>query len=189
VADTALRALGSATIKLMGTGYATRTDSAGRFYLAAKPGTYLLRVEREGYARQLNGGTVPPNEGREVAVWLVQGPTRENPVVGANLFDFEQRQIRARQVSYQFFSRDDLTATGATDVMQAAARTTTVPPSFESCAYLDGGPATAPLWAIAVGEVEFLEARVPGANGYAGDILNRATGARGSCSYNVWLRK
>ncbi|MBY0488213.1 MAG: carboxypeptidase-like regulatory domain-containing protein [Gemmatimonadaceae bacterium] len=189
VADTALRALDGASVKLMGTSYAAKTDSAGRFYFAAKPGSYLLRIERSGYARQLVGVTVPPNEGREVAVWLTEGPTRENPVVGANLFDFEQRHIRARQVTYQFFSRDDLAATGANDVMQAAARTTVTPTNFEACAYLDGGPAVAPLWSIAVGEVEFMEALVPGPRGVPGDILNKPTGARATCSYNVWLRR
>lgn len=189
VADTALRALGDATVKLMGTSYSAKTDSAGRFYFAAKPGSYLLRVERTGYARQLIGVTVPANEGREVAVWLTAGPTRENPVVGANLFDFEQRHIRARQVTYQFFSRDDLSATGATDVMQAAARKTAMPVDFSACAYLDGGPAVAPLWSIAVGEVEFMEALVPGPRGAPGDILNKPTGARATCSYNVFLRK
>lgn len=189
VADTALRALGDATVKLMGTSYSAKTDSAGRFHFAAKPGSYLLRVERTGYARQLIGVTVPANEGREVAVWLTAGPTRENPVVGANLFDFEQRHIRARQVTYQFFSRDDLSATGATDVMQAAARKTAMPVDFSACAYLDGGPAVAPLWSIAVGEVEFMEALVPGPRGAPGDILNKPTGARATCSYNVFLRK
>jgi hypothetical protein len=189
VADTALRALSGANIKLLGTSYSAKTDSAGRFYLAAKGGSYLLKVERDGYARQLIGVTVPENEGREVAVWLTQGPTRENPVVGANLFDFEQRHIRARQVTYQFFSRDDLTATGASDVMQAAARTTATATNFDACAYLDGGPAVAPLWSIAVGEVEFMEALVPGPRGAPGDILNKPTGARATCSYNVFLRK
>lgn len=190
IADTALRALRDANVKIVGTALSTKTDSAGRFYLAAKPGSFLLRVDRDGYARQLIGVTIPPNEGREVAIWLTQSEGRDNPLVSANLFDFEQRHIRGRRVRYQFFTRDDLTATGATDVMQGAARATSVRPTFDACAYLDGGPATAPLWAVAIGEVEFMEALVPDNSGRPpGDILNRPTGARGNCSYNIWLRK
>jgi hypothetical protein len=189
VADTALHALREASVKLLGTSHATRTDSTGRFFLAAKPGSYLVRIERDGYDRQLLGITVPPSEGREVAVWLTRGAARENPVVGANLFDFEQRRLRGRAVSYASFSRDDLMATNAPDVLQAAARATAQRPNFDACAYLDGGPAIAPLWAIAVGEVEFVEAVVPDSRGTAPDILGRPSSARGNCAYNIWLRK
>lgn len=190
VADTALRALRDANVKLLGTALAGRTDSSGRFYLAAKPGSYLLRIERDGYDRQLLGITVPANEGREVAVWLTRGAARENPVIGGNLFDFEQRRIRGRAVTYASFSRDDLMATNAPDVLQAAARALAQPLNFDACAYLDGGPAIAPLWAVAVGEVEFMEAVVPGAaSRTAPDILGRPSSARGNCPYNIWLRK
>jgi hypothetical protein len=190
VADTSLRALRDATVKVLGSALTTTTDSAGRFYLAAKPGSYLVRVERKGYDRQLLGITIPANEGREVSIWLTRGAERENPLVGANLFDFEQRRIRGRAVSYASFSRDDLMATNAPDVMQAAARVTVQRPAFDACAYLDGGPSMAPLWAIAVGEVEFVEAVLPGNNGRgAPDILGRPSSARGNCAYIVWLRK
>lgn len=189
VSDTSLHALRDVDVKLLGTSQSARTDSAGRFFIAAKPGSYLMRVERGGYARQLIGVSIPANEGREVAVWMTSGAVKENPVVGANLFDFEQRHIRGRLVAYEFFSRDELAATGATDLMQGAARTTVMRPDFQSCAYLDGGPATAPLWSIPLGEVEFVEALVPRQQGVVTDILAKPTGARQPCSYNVFLRR
>lgn len=189
VADTSLRALRDVSVKIMGTQHATRTDSAGRFFLAARPGSYLLRVERSGYERQLIGITIPENEGREVAVWLSADSGDDDALIGANLFDFEQRRIRGRAVSYASFSRDDLMATGGLNVMQAAARTTVQRPTFESCAYLDGGPAIAPLWAIAVGEVEYMEAVLPDMNGRMRDILGRPVSGTRNCSYNVWLRR
>ncbi|MCA0376066.1 MAG: carboxypeptidase-like regulatory domain-containing protein [Gemmatimonadetes bacterium] len=189
VADTALRALRDVSVKVLGTGLTARTDSAGRFYLAAKPGRYLLRVEREGFTRQLIGVSVPEGEGREVAVWLDPAEGRENPLISANLFEFEQRRIRGRAVSYNAFSRDELMASGATDLMQGIARVTAQRPNFMSCAYLDGGPGFAPLWSIGVGEVEFVETMVPDNRGGVADILGRATNSRANCAVNVWLRR
>lgn len=189
VSDTSLHALKDVTVKVMGTQYATRTDSAGRFFLAARPGSYLLRVERNGYERQLIGVTVPENEGREVAVWLSADAGDDDALIGANLFDFEQRRIRGRAVSYASFSRDDLMATGGLNLMQASARSTAQRPTFESCAYLNGGPAIAPLWAIGVGEVEYVETVLPDMNGRTKDILGRPSTAARTCSYNAWLRR
>lgn len=189
VSDTSLRALRDVSVKIMGTQYTTRTDSAGRFFLGARPGSYLLRIERNGFERQLIGVTIPESEGREVAVWLSADSGDDDALIGANLFDFEQRRIRGRAVSYASFSRDDLMATGGVNVMQAAGRATTQRPSFESCAYLDGGPAIAPLWAITVGEVEYMEAVVPDINGRVKDILGRPSTGTRNCAYNVWLRR
>jgi hypothetical protein len=190
VADTSLRPLRDVSVRIMGTGLTTKSDSLGRFYLPVKPGSYLMRFERDGYDRQLMGLSMPPTQGREVAIWMTKSGVRENPLIGANLFEFDQRRIRARQVTYANFSRDDLIATGALDLMQAAARATSQRVDFDACAYLDGGPAFAPLWALPVGDTEFMEASVPGNTGRnAVDIIGRPASARGSCSYNVWLRR
>jgi hypothetical protein len=46
----------------------------------------MVRIERDGYARQLIGVTVPPN-GRKIAAWMVPQRGGNNPREGANLFE------------------------------------------------------------------------------------------------------
>ncbi len=82
IADTGLRPLRDVSIRVMGQTYDERTDSAGKFFIPIKPGQYMLRVELKGFARQLIGVTVPENEGRQVAAWMVP-QKRSNPVEGA----------------------------------------------------------------------------------------------------------
>ena len=62
----------------------------GRYMLPLKPGRYMVELKREGFTRQVIGVTIPENEGRKIAAWMVPQQGRANPLEGANLFEMSQ---------------------------------------------------------------------------------------------------
>jgi len=97
------RPLANAIVGLSATGLDTRTDSAGRFVLAATPtGTWTLAVQALGYAPQQQPVVLIPGDtvAQVVALVSAQGMdtvrVRANAmartVLGRNLADFEERR-------------------------------------------------------------------------------------------------
>ncbi len=182
VLDTDGNPVPNATVQPIGGGVgATRTNAQGEFFLGVKGGTYLLRLDKAGLRRQIVGVTVPKDSGRRMVATMAIQTEKPNPREGANLFDMQQRVIRASPVWQRLVTREDMIKFGSRDAQQVARRFASSPVSDEECAKLDGGPAWAPLWAIDVDEIEFMETTAaPGP---------RIPMAGMPCRHVVWLRR
>jgi len=169
IGDTAYAAMPDVRITVMGAAGATRTDSSGAFFLPLRPGRYMVRIERDGYARQVLGVTIPDGEGRRIAAWMVPQSGSANPQEGANLFELNQRLIRMSPASSKFFSREDLERQGVPD-LQALARRWSVGQITPDCMVtVNGGPRRLPLWQLTASDLEFVEVYLPSNVGGAGN--------------------
>ena len=199
IGDTAYRAMPGVTVKVLGSGAgAAVTDSTGEFFLPVKPGSYMVRLEREGYGRQIIGVTVPEKEGRRIAAWLTPRSEKTNPVEGTNLFDLEQRLIRRGPVGSKLYTRDLLSRLNIADAREAAQRFLARPirdGDSDGCAKIDGGPMTAPLWSISASDIELLEiydaprSRSAKTSLMSNPAIDAMRSPANSCRHIVWLRK
>ena len=197
IADANYVALPGVIVKVMGSGAgAATTDASGEFYLPVRPGKYLVRLDREGFRRQLISVTVPADEGRRMSAWMVIGTEKANPVEGRNIFDFEQWMIRRRPVSSALFTREDLERMHVRDAREAYVRAFGGRLDYDDCALIDGGPVEAPMWTISQEDVELMAVNAPARarggrtsiNGMAA-MTDKGNPARKSCTAVVWLRK
>lgn len=195
IGDTSYRAMPGVTVRVLGSGAgATTTDSTGEFFLPVKPGRYMVRLEREGFGRQIIGVTVPETEGRRIAAWMMPRSATASPIEGANLFDLEQRLLRRGPVSSKLYTREDLAKLNIPDAEQAARRFLIKLSPF-ACALIDGGPFEAPLWAIPATEIELMEVNETagtqsGVTSLSGSArMGDKGGGRERCAHVVWLRK
>jgi hypothetical protein len=109
------RPLANAIVGLSATGLDTRTDSAGRFLLAATPtGTWTLAVQALGYApRQQSVDLIPGDTVVQVVALVsaqvmdtvrVRANAMARTVLGRNLVDFDER----RKMGFgRFLTQDD----------------------------------------------------------------------------------
>ncbi len=191
IADTAFRAMDGVSVKALGSGSAALTASGGRFFLPLKPGSYLIRLERDGFARQTISVTVPRDSGSQIAAWMVPQVGKPNPVEGANLFDLEQRLMRRSPVTSRLYTREDFKRIGYRDARSAAQAFAVGPIGDDECALLNGGPSWVPLWSIMADEIEFMETYARSGNTRRARSIRGRVDARppGGCNHVVWLRK
>jgi len=146
----------NATVSPLGSGRRTQTNERGEFFVPVNTGKYLVRLEKPGMQRRTVSIAVPKDEGRRMVVTMAPETTRPNPRYGANLFDLNEQLLRASPVWQRLVTREELMRMGVQDAQQVARRFAASPIIDEECAKLDGGPSTAPLWAIDVQEIEFM---------------------------------
>lgn len=161
IADTGLRALPGVSVRVVGQPYDEKTDSAGAFFMPLKPGKYLVRIEQDGYARQLIGVTVPPNEGRKIAAWMVPQRGGNNPREGAMLFEMRERMLRVGPVSGLYYSREDIEKSGIKDLRTFASSAEAKMINQDCPVIINGGPEWQPLWRVMTEEIEYLEIYPP----------------------------
>lgn len=211
IADTAMRALGNVSVVAVGSRETTVTDSAGAFFMPLKPGSYMLRLERDGYDRQIVGVNIPKDEGREIAAWMKPRTGASNNNEAQALFDLNSRMIRTTKASSEFLTRDQLAESGVEGLAGALQKYAQGP--------ISGGcevsEATNPspffklsIGSLAVADVEYVEAYKPTQGVGSGRVrgptsinaMARGSNANtsaprlggGSCgglSIIVWLRK
>jgi hypothetical protein len=207
VGDTTYRALEGVQVRALGRAAQTLTDSVGEFHLPLRPGSYMLRLDHAGHATQTFGVHLPDDSGKRVSILMTPAAPLDATEImrQRNLFDLEQRLVRARPVRYKTYSRETLERFGSPDLMQTMARATSQRVDPEACAAIDGGPAWAPLWSISIDEVEFVEANLNAATSIGGGrgptSINgmrarsasptgmEIEGSAGLCPFAVWLRR
>lgn len=200
IGDTGYRAVPGVTVKVLGSGVgATTTDSAGEFFLSAKPGHYMVKLDRPGYQTQLIGVTVPNDSGRRVAAWLAPVAEWTNPLYRANMFELEQRLLQSTAVRNRLFTHEDFVKLALPDAVAAVELFRAHRLDRQECAVLDGGPQIAFLWSISAAEIEFMEvnAQVQGVQAipslYNGPGNSAAMGIKVQraveCNHVVWLRR
>lgn len=160
VGDTAFRAIGDVKVTVLGTGHAALTDTCGSFFVPLRPGQYLLRFERDGFARQLVSVTIPDNEGRRLAAWMVPKAAPDDAFKSHMLFEMDQRMVRERGIGTAYFGREELDRIGASSIEGLAQRFATS--QIADCMVrVNGGPTMRPLWALSASELEFVEVYLP----------------------------
>jgi carboxypeptidase family protein len=87
-----LQPLAGAAVQIVGANERITTDSTGRFFAPLKkPGSYFVRVRRDGFAPQVVSVEVPPDRAVETAVLLDSSLTRQRPGTDARWADFDER--------------------------------------------------------------------------------------------------
>ncbi|MCC6242643.1 MAG: carboxypeptidase regulatory-like domain-containing protein [Gemmatimonadaceae bacterium] len=162
IGDTAFRALPDVSVSILGGGKRVTTDSSGAFFVPLSPGRYMVRLEREGFARQTIGVTVDDTAGRRIAAWMVPAQGRANPLESVRLFDLNQRMIRANPVSSRFVTREDMLTQGIEEVAQLARRYAQGIVAPDCMVDVNGDPRNQiPLWQLSANMVEFVEIYFP----------------------------
>lgn len=180
IGDTTYRALENVKISVMGSGKSALTDSAGAFYIDLSEGQYMLRVERDGFARQLVGVSIPKDEGRKIAAWMVPQSGPANVMQGVALFDLNQRLMRVSPASAKFFTRLDLEEKGILDLAGLARRWAAGQINGECRIAMGGSPAPIPLSTVLTSDIEFVELYLP--TGTAGGPPRGVTSLNGANS-------
>lgn len=195
VGDTSFRAMPGVVVKVLGSGAGSAvTDSLGEFFLPVKPGKYVVRLEKAGFARQVVGVSVPENEGRRIAAWMTPEFGRRDPMQGKALFELEQRLIRRSPVWSKLYSHEDLERMNIADARDAVQRFLAFPIHDDACALINGGPQEAPLWSISAADIEMMEvygfppARRARTSINGNSAMVDKGSARPKCGHVVWLR-
>lgn len=198
ISDTALHALRDVRVSVAGSGRSARTDSAGKFFMALRAGSYMLRVDRDSFAVQTFGVTVPKDSGREVAVWLVPQSKRNRAVYAVESrrqFELDQRMVRAHPNGSRYYTRDQLLGLGITD-MARLARQWAQGTIDALCLINVMGTAHesgyfVPLGSVVTDEAEFVEVYFGGGRASRTTMSTGAAGGSscGNVNIKVWLRQ
>ncbi len=157
VSDTALAPVAEAEVIVLSAGLATVTDSTGSFFLEAKPGRYMVQVNRRGYRSSLVSVNVPKDSGRRVQVWLTHS-ARAMPVRQAvALFDLKMMLNRRVGGRYRMFTREDIMRSGKNDVVELTQQATVRRVDDNCMALINGGPLRDPLWLFNASDIEAME--------------------------------
>ena len=158
IGDTSYRAVPGVAVWVLGTGHATTTDSTGTFFLPVKPGHYLVKLKRDGFAQQLVSVTIPKDEGRKIAAWMLPASGKTDPRAAAMLFDLPGRLRWASSARSKFFTREDINKAGSARLEDLITRGGVGRVYPECMAFLNGDPLKmAPLWALSPHDIEFIE--------------------------------
>lgn len=161
IADTGYAPLANVRVQVIAVEGDARTDARGAFFMPLKPGRYLVRLEREGYAPQLVGVTVPENEGREIAAWMIPQQGKTNPRFGANLFDMRKRKIQAGPARAHFYSREEIDKFGHRDLLPFVRGGAGFPVNQDCWVTINGRPRRDWLWNLSTDDIEYIELYEP----------------------------
>jgi hypothetical protein len=161
VGDVELRSVADATVRVLGAGLSTKTDTDGAFFLPAEPGRYMVAIAKDSFTTKLVSVTVPKDSGRHVNAWLMPG--REVPLGEAwNIEDLRERHAWVRPQDRILYTREDMSGRGIEwvyDAVQLAG------PKFgfverldrDCMVVADGGPDIVNLATLTIDDVESVE--------------------------------
>ncbi len=156
IGDTAYRPLANVAVGILGGEGSTRTDSLGKFFIPLKPGSYLVRLERAGFERQLIGATIPATEGRLITAWMRPKSGETDNRIGIALFDMNQRLIREKGIAMKMYTHEDLVTLGLKDLAAILRRSANGALTGDCAASVDT-EGDVPAWALAADDIEFIE--------------------------------
>lgn len=197
VKDLGSRPLASMHVQILGAGgQRASTDSAGAFFVPLSFGEYMVRISGPGFQPRLMSISIPRDSGRSIVVRMSTGTAsgRRELIAQQEL----ARRLAWRTALSSFFTREELTPFGARS-LETVVRMAAANPLEDTClAIVDGGPYTAPLWALDADELESVEVYPPGtlrlANGLTRERMmpfgeGPRGGARRVCpTVYVWRR-
>ncbi len=158
-----LTPVGGAKVQLIGAGETT-TDSAGRYDIPkVRPGSYLVRLSREGFADKTWSITVNRNKGYELSALLSPSSERASRHTAGVWKDMDLRVHEGGAHTY-LVPRSELGANPRGDLSLYMARSRSMLVKNDQsllsspCIFVDGRPVPGfPLWSFSVGDVEAVE--------------------------------
>ena len=108
VGDTAFNALVGAQVHVLGKDAHASTDSLGQFYIPIRSGSYVVRVQRPGFADRLVSVIVPEDSGQRIRVTLAP-PSRQLPIREIhNIDDLNSRLTWRNQTHTRVYTHAEL---------------------------------------------------------------------------------
>jgi hypothetical protein len=161
VADLSYDAIPKATVRVLGAGLSTETDSAGNFFLPAETGRYMVSIAKDSFTTRLVAVTVPKDSGRHVNAWLMPG-TKVPKDEFWNVEDLRERQAWVRSEDRVLYTREDLVRINVEWIYDAVAMTNTKFRfterfSRDCMVVVNGGPDIADLSKLTIDDVESIE--------------------------------
>ncbi len=168
VDDTVYHSVPGATVRVLGEGLSTPTDSAGEFFLPVRKGKYMVAITKPGFADKVVAVTIPADSGRRIAAFL-QPSSGETPLREVwNIPDLRSRMAWRDKARTGFYTREDMERLGVKWIADAVHMGTnlmgwTTAPDDDCAVIVDGGPRTTLLSLLTIDEVESVEVytRVP----------------------------
>jgi hypothetical protein len=154
--------LASAKVSVMGVTKSVTTDSTGRFFVdVGKPGTYMLRMTRDGFAEMLFPVEVPARRAVD-ASRMLEPSTAKAPAVREHLYVEIDERLRSRGYNSALVSAADLRASGGSTLLESlpGSRSMTLKGlrfGGPTCIYINGVHTLMGLDAISTEEVESIE--------------------------------
>jgi hypothetical protein len=195
VGDTAYNIVAGAEISILASDRRSVSDSTGSFFMDLRPGRYMVRVRRPGFASRLVSVTIPNDSGRRMVVWLTPSSRGESAREAFAMDSLVYRLNRRNPVWSAIYSREDINRMGATDAVQLATIGARKPVADNCPAFIDGGPTTAPIWAFSAADIETMEIYTQRITSDAPTSMRRGRlppAARNNDCPNrvyIWLRK
>ena len=207
VGDTALSLVGGAEVRVLGENMSAVSDSAGGFFLPAKPGEYTISVRKKGYGPQIVAVRVPKDSGRKVVVWLGSPPRNPNSYAAA-IEGMRLRILMTPSFLYHRVTSEELALSPLSLDQIARVKAQTI--VRDDCeASIVGMGFTLPLYLLDKDEIALLEVVSPrmtsagsgqprGVTSIGGNapIPNQGAAARGSGSripecptINAWMKR
>ncbi len=174
VGDTTYAALAGADVRILASDKRVTADSVGQFWLDAKPGKYMLSIQKPGYLNKTVSVTVPNDSGRRVIVWLTPG---RNSNREGFILDAISHRMAVKRSSASFFTREDIERLKVEEVLQLAKMGSTTPVRSDCMAIVDGYYSQF-LYEIVTDEVESVEVYPPGSLPSADGRISRTTPPR-----------
>ena len=158
ISDTGYKALTGVSVQVIGANANAQSDSTGAFFIPLKVGSYLVELKKSGFARQLISVTVPPEEGRKLAAWMVPQKSGGEAVLGKNIFDLRERVNAANKLWSSYYTREDMKNMNVPDIRTLGSRVNKKLMNPDCPVMVNGDPNhTVPLWSLTVDELEFVE--------------------------------
>lgn len=157
IADSGYHALGGVHVDVIGANASAESDSAGAFFVPLNPGHYLVELRKSGFARQLVGVTVPPNEGRKLAAWMLP-QSGSDAVLGTHIFDLRQRVNKANALWTSYYTREDMERMQLPDIRALGSHVNKKLMNPDCPVIVNGDLRhVVPLWSLSTDELEFVE--------------------------------
>lgn len=154
--------LASAKVSVLGTSRSVMTDSTGRFFVdVGKPGTYMVRLVRDGFAEMMFPVEVAGM--RAVDASRMLEPSTEKPIaVREHLYAEVDQRLKTRGYNASLVSSADLRASGGATLLESLAGTRSMTLkglrlAGPVCIYINGVSTLMGLDAIPTEDVESIE--------------------------------
>lgn len=171
IRDASNNGLEGAEVRVAGSGQVVSTDSRGVFFIAIKPGSYVVVVRREGYRERIASANVPPDSGRHIELALMRHTGRKVVREAWNTTDFSARLAWRALSTSRVYTRDDMLASKLEWVNEAIAMSIApavlgpgFTPDADCAGIVNGGPDIVDLSTLTVEDVEAVEVYVGSQN-------------------------
>ena len=157
IGDTAYQAMPEVTVTVQGLGTTVKTDANGAFFAPLKAGSYMVRLDRKGFARQLISVTIPENEGRRIAAWMRPQVSAGANLEASELAEMNQRMVREQGIATKFYTREEIDKLNVKTLRTLLERTTFGTITDDCWVLINGIRDSLPMWALDPDELEYVE--------------------------------